>query len=120
MEYGEQITAIIALLLPFWVWFKAVKNNLTESKYKNASYQIRDPDKLFSIISACITFLMSWSYCIYEYGYLFGFGLGWIPSIISAFIVFFLFPYVFQFFKIVFIVAYPFAALSILFEVLSW
>lgn len=120
MEYGEQITAIIALLLPFWVWFKMVKNNLRGSKDKNASYQIRDPDKRVAIIFACIIFLLSWSYCIYEYGYLFGFGLGWIPSIISAFIAFFFFPYVFQLFKIVFIIAYPFAALSILFEVFSW
>lgn len=32
-----------------------------------------------------IAFSGSWVYCIYEYGYLFGVGLGWLPSIILTF-----------------------------------
>ncbi|SLJ96073.1 hypothetical protein SAMN06295987_102600 [Novosphingobium mathurense] len=34
-----------------------------------------------------IAFLGSWWYCVATYGYLFGFGLGWLPSIILAAIV---------------------------------
>lgn len=35
-------------------------------------------------ITAFITFVVSWIYCISEYGYLLGVGLGWFPSIIVA------------------------------------
>lgn len=35
-------------------------------------------------ITALITFIGSWIYCIAYYGYLFGVGLGWLPSIIVA------------------------------------
>lgn len=36
------------------------------------------------IVVAVIAFCGSWIYCIAEYGYLLGFGLGWLPSIILA------------------------------------
>lgn len=35
-------------------------------------------------ITASITFIASWIYCIATYGFLFGVGLGWLPSIIVA------------------------------------
>lgn len=35
-------------------------------------------------ITALITFIGSWIYCIAEYGFLLGVGLGWLPSIIVA------------------------------------
>jgi hypothetical protein len=35
-----------------------------------------------------ITFFGSWIYCAMEYGFLLGFGLGWLPSGILAYIVF--------------------------------
>lgn len=35
-------------------------------------------------ITAFIVFIGSWIYCIVEYGYLLGVGLGWLPSIIVA------------------------------------
>lgn len=35
-------------------------------------------------ITAFITFVGSWIYCIAEYGFLLGVGLGWLPSIIVA------------------------------------
>jgi hypothetical protein len=38
---------------------------------------------------AIISFIASWVYCASEYGYLLGFGLGWLPSIILAVILFF-------------------------------
>jgi energy-coupling factor transporter transmembrane protein EcfT len=31
-----------------------------------------------------ITFVISWIYCIASYGFLFGVGLGWLPSLIVA------------------------------------
>lgn len=34
-----------------------------------------------------ITFLVAWIYCMSEYGFLFGFGLGWLPAAILAAIV---------------------------------
>jgi hypothetical protein len=37
-------------------------------------------------ITAIITFIASWIYCIVSYGYLLGVGLGWLPSLIVAFI----------------------------------
>ncbi len=35
-------------------------------------------------IVGLVTFIASWIYCISEYGYLFGVGLGWLPSFIVA------------------------------------
>ena len=36
------------------------------------------------IIPAFITFVGSWWYCAATYGFLFGFGLGWLPALILA------------------------------------
>jgi hypothetical protein len=47
-----------------------------------------------SIITGGIVFLGSWIYCAATYGFLFGFGLGWIPSAILAVIVGALWPVV--------------------------
>ena len=49
---------------------------------------------LIGMISGTLTFLGSWAYCTITYGFLFGFGLGWLPSIILAVIVGFLMTYV--------------------------
>ncbi|MGN6355945.1 MAG: hypothetical protein ACTHLU_00495 [Novosphingobium sp.] len=35
-------------------------------------------------LSALATFGASWIYCMSEYGFLLGFGLGWLPSAILA------------------------------------
>jgi hypothetical protein len=43
--------------------------------------------RIYQIITGLvgfITFWVSWIYCISEYGYLFGVGLGWLPSLIVA------------------------------------
>ena len=37
-----------------------------------------------------IVFVGSWIYCISEYGYLLGVGLGWLPSMIVAFLAYIL------------------------------
>jgi hypothetical protein len=39
-----------------------------------------------AFMSGCLIFISSWIYCIANYGFLFGLGLGWFPSIIVAFI----------------------------------
>lgn len=36
------------------------------------------------VVGWWITFLASWWYCAATYGYLLGFGLGWLPSFILA------------------------------------
>jgi len=43
-------------------------------------------------ITAFITFIGSWIYCIATYGFLLGVGLGWLPSIIVAVIAGVLWP----------------------------
>ena len=43
-------------------------------------------------ITGTVTFVGSWIYCIATYGYLFGVGLGWLPSIIVANLAGFLWP----------------------------
>ncbi len=40
--------------------------------------------------AAAIVFIGSYIYCIAEYGYLFGVGLGWLPSGIVAIMTFFI------------------------------
>lgn len=43
-------------------------------------------------ISGVIIFVGCWIYCIATYGFLFGVGLGWLPSIIVAFLTAWLWP----------------------------
>jgi len=42
---------------------------------------------LLGIIAALATFVMAWAYCTIHYGFLFGFGLGWLPAGMLAAIV---------------------------------
>jgi hypothetical protein len=41
-----------------------------------------------------ILFLMFWAYCLLEYGFLIGAGIGWLPSAIAAAILSFFWPIV--------------------------
>lgn len=43
--------------------------------------------KVLGILAAVVTFLGAWGYCAATYGFLFGFGLGWLPAGILAVIV---------------------------------
>lgn len=45
-------------------------------------------------ISWVLFFLSAWLYCIVHYGFLFGLGLGWLPSIILALFLAFIWPVV--------------------------
>ena len=47
---------------------------------------------VISWIVAILTFLGAWAYCTITYGFLFGFGLCWLPSAILAVISGFLWP----------------------------
>lgn len=40
--------------------------------------------KAISLLVWVVVFAASWIYCIAEYGYLLGVGLGWLPSVIVA------------------------------------
>ena len=51
-----------------------------------------DAYKLGYIISWVIIFIGCWIYCIAHYGFLWGVGLGWLPSLIVAFVVSLLWP----------------------------
>ena len=41
-----------------------------------------DIGMLCGLVVGAITFIVSWIYCIATYGFLFGVGLGWLPSLI--------------------------------------
>ena len=43
-------------------------------------------------VFAFISFAAAYIYCIFAYGFLLGLGLGWLPSLIFAVIMFFLWP----------------------------
>lgn len=45
-------------------------------------------------ITWAVVFLAAWLYCIVNYGFLLGFGLGWLPAAILATILSFLWPLV--------------------------
>jgi hypothetical protein len=44
--------------------------------------------KVMAWIAGVVTFIGAYIYCISEYGFLFGFGLGWFPSALLAAIVY--------------------------------
>ena len=48
---------------------------------------------IVGLITGFAVFIGSWIYCIYEYGYLWGVGLGWLPSIIVGTIAGYLWPF---------------------------
>lgn len=48
-----------------------------------------DMDKLIGNLAGFVTFICAWIYCMATYGFLFGFGLGWLPAAILAVMVFF-------------------------------
>ena len=47
---------------------------------------------LGAVITGILTFIPTWIYCIYKYGFLLGVGLGWLPSMIVAFIAALIWP----------------------------
>lgn len=54
-----------------------------------------ETDRMYAwgvIIVGSIVFIGSWIYCIFTYGFLFGVGLGWLPSAIVAVIAGLLWP----------------------------
>ncbi len=55
-------------------------------------------------LTAGITFLAAWGYCVATSGFLLGFGLGWLPAAILAVIVFFIATFLWPVFAIVLII----------------
>lgn len=58
---------------------------------------IDDRDILIGKICAVVTFLVAWAYCSLTYGFLLGFGIGWLPSVILAACIFFLSAFAWRF-----------------------
>jgi len=77
----DQITGLVVvvgfaiLIGTLWAWSRTREGGST-------SY--RDIGDGIAIIVAAITFIGTYIYCAATYGFLFGFGLGWLPSAILA------------------------------------
>lgn len=56
-----------------------------------------DTDVGVAAISGLITFAAAWIYCMSEYGFLFGFGLGWLPALILGAIIGLVMAFVWRF-----------------------
>lgn len=48
------------------------------------------------VIFGVLAFVGSWIYCASEYGYLLGFGLGWLPSAILAALIYVIIRYLWE------------------------
>ena len=59
---------------------------------RKASFDFEDVYEIGRVITGVIVFVGCWIYAITAYGFLFGVGLGWLPSLIVAFIASFLWP----------------------------
>lgn len=46
------------------------------------------------LLTAVLVFLGSWGYCVLNYGFLIGVGLGWIPAAITALVIAAIWPFV--------------------------
>jgi|CXWL01.1.fsa_nt_gi hypothetical protein len=74
--------AIGASLIIFWLFIAGdFFGGLDEEEY---AYRF-DP-VLGAMIIAAIVFLLSWAVCTAQYGFLLGFGFGWVPSGILAYL----------------------------------
>lgn len=56
-------------------------------------YDYLDTGEELGRIAAVITFIISWIYCTATYGFLLGFGLGWLASALAGIIAYFLVMY---------------------------
>lgn len=95
------IIPTIYLLKRFLIRRKFFRDNPSEYlKYKKkVEMQKKHSDpcglKIYELITKFVfglTFIISYIYCITNYGFLLGLGLGWLPSIILALIVMFVWP----------------------------
>jgi hypothetical protein len=43
--------------------------------------------RISGTIAGWLTFIGAWGYCVATYGFLFGFGLGWLPALILSWLV---------------------------------
>jgi hypothetical protein len=63
-------------------------------KFLKVTYQV------FGFMSGAIVFLWCYIYSIGEYGFLFGVGLGWLPSLIVGFLTYVFWPIAFPAFLV--------------------
>ncbi len=74
---------------------RAEKDRIEKVKLQPPSSSSQSDSDFYIVISylvGFVVFISSWIYCIATYGYLLGVGLGWLPSIIVAFIAGLLWP----------------------------
>lgn len=89
-----------------WVWFKAFhKYKSTSSIYGGDVYN--EFALSVAAFAAITTFFCCWIYCIVEYGFLWGFGLGWIPSVLCAGIAVVLVPIAYPLILPIFLYIFP-------------
>ncbi|UVT19001.1 MAG: hypothetical protein H8K03_14445 [Nitrospira sp.] len=82
-QFKEGIQSVIAATLTLFglIILADFFTNL-EGGYERKEFHI-DPD-IGMIAIGALTFLVTWIGCAAAYGFLFGFGLGWIPAYILA------------------------------------
>ncbi len=95
-----------------WILIFQDRKNVDKKMYNDFSISI-------SVLFSFIVFLISWGYCILEYGFLFGFGLGWLPSALLALMFFAIFPIIVTIFSPVFLIFYPILFVLSMIEVVS-
>ena len=66
-----------------------------------------------------LVFIASWVYCTFTYGFLLGFGLGWLPSIILGVIAAAIWPIAIVF-LVVFCVPAFMALIGLAYVIMSW
>ncbi len=67
-------------------------SNPSNYSYHSSYWDFEEIYHIGRTITGIISFIISYIYCIASYGFLLGLGLGWIPSLIVAFIAGFLWP----------------------------
>ncbi len=88
---------IMKMLRDVWLWIVAAARDELDAGFKREAEAAKKAQintrndfhesQAYGIgvtITAIIVFIGSWIYCIATYGYLFGVGLGWLPSLIVA------------------------------------
>jgi hypothetical protein len=105
---------ICAYIFLWYIWLLIFQDrkNVDKKIYNELSTSI-------SLLFSVIIFLISWIYCIFEYGFLFGFGLGWLPSALLALISFAVLPIIVTIFSPVFLIFYPILFVLSMFEIVS-
>jgi len=102
MMHSNYLPIISSCLISciFWgIWLSSAKYQqkknikpITPPNWKNAITQ--ENYQLGFWITAIVTFLGTWIYCICNYGFLLGVGIGWLPAAITGIVAGLFWPFV--------------------------